>query len=232
MSTHIKFIMVLKIGHRGCGYGPENTLLAFKKALELNVDMIELDVHLCKTKELIVIHDKRVDRTTNGTGFIARKTFKELRKLDAGKKQKISTLEEVLDLVNKKVKVMIELKGRGTAEPVYNIIEKYVKKYSWPYDNFLVVSFHNSELYKFSKLSSHIKVGASFVIPISYFRLAKKVDAYSIQPFFRFVTRSFVRKAHKKGLKVFVWTENDKKSIQKMMKFGVDGIISDFPDLI
>ena len=68
--------MVSKIGHRGAmGYEPENTLLSFKKAIELNVDMIELDVHVCKTGEVVVIHDDKVDRTTNGKGFVLKKTM-------------------------------------------------------------------------------------------------------------------------------------------------------------
>jgi glycerophosphoryl diester phosphodiesterase len=77
--------MLTKIGHRGaCGYAPENTLLSFQKAIELNVDMVELDVYVCKTGELVVIHDEKVDRTTNGHGYVMEKTFEELRSLDAG----------------------------------------------------------------------------------------------------------------------------------------------------
>ena len=76
---------MLKIGHRGAaGYAPENTLLSFQKAMDLGVDMIELDVYVCKTGELVVIHDEKVERTTNGTGYIREKTFSELRSLDAG----------------------------------------------------------------------------------------------------------------------------------------------------
>ena len=98
--------MVTKIGHRGAmGYAPENTLKSFKKALELNVDAIELDVYICKSGELVVIHDDKVNRTTNGKGYVAEKTFKELRALDAGEKEKIPELKEVFDLVNKKVNI-------------------------------------------------------------------------------------------------------------------------------
>jgi len=109
--------MFLKIGHRGAmGYEPENTLRSFKKALDLKVDMIELDVYVCKSDELIVIHDDKVDRTTNGQGYVVNKTFEELRTLDAGKNEKIPTLSEVLNLVNRKAKLNIELKGKKNCQ--------------------------------------------------------------------------------------------------------------------
>ncbi|MBA6363297.1 glycerophosphodiester phosphodiesterase, partial [Colwellia sp. BRX8-8] len=109
------------------GHEPENTLRSFKKALALNVDAIELDVYVCKTGELVVIHDDKVDRTTNGIGYTEDKTFVELRQLDAGKGELIPTLEEVLDLVDKSVIVNIELKGRSTAIATYQVIDKYIK---------------------------------------------------------------------------------------------------------
>ena len=112
---------LLKISHRGaCGYEPENTLASFKKAIEINADMIELDVHVCKTGEVVVIHDEKVNRTTNGKGYVSQKNLESLKKLDAGKGKKIPTLIEVLDLVNKRVKVNIELKGKKTAERLRN----------------------------------------------------------------------------------------------------------------
>ena len=116
---------MIRIGHRGAmGYEPENTLRSFKKALALKVDMIEFDVYVCKTGEVVVIHDDKVDRTTNGKGYVVQKTLQELTSLDAGKGEKIPLLEEALDCINKKVQVNIELKGEGTAEPVYKIIQK------------------------------------------------------------------------------------------------------------
>lgn len=104
---------MLRIAHRGAsGYAPENTLAAFKKALEFDIDVIELDVHLTKDNHLVVIHDKTVNRTTDGKGKVADKTLAELQKLDAGNGEKIPTLQEVLDLVNRKALVSIEIKGK------------------------------------------------------------------------------------------------------------------------
>jgi len=139
--------MFLKIGHRwAAGYEPENTLASFKKAIDLNVDMIELDVYLCKTGELVVLHDPKVDRTTNGIGYIEEKTFEEVRNLDAGKGEKIPTLKEVFELTNRKVKINIELKWAGTAKPVSKLIKEYVENKWREYDDFMISSFDHYEL--------------------------------------------------------------------------------------
>jgi len=122
-----------RIGHRGAkGYEPENTLLSFSKALQLNVDMIELDVHVCKIGDVVVIHDETVEGTTNGTGRVADMTLDDLRKLNADKGQRIPTLQEVLDLVDRRAKVNIELKEEGSVRPVFELLEKYVTERGWP----------------------------------------------------------------------------------------------------
>lgn len=210
------------------GYEPENTLLSFKKALDLQVDVIELDVHLCKTGEVVVIHDDTVDRTTNGKGYVAEKTFQELRSLDAGKGQKIPELQEVLDLIKRKIKINIELKGRETAKPVSEIIEKYVRVKGWQYDNFLVSSFNCRELLEFSKLKPEIKIG--LVTVNASLDLAVKIKAHSVNVRYDAVNEDFVSTAHKKRLMVFAWTVNNSKDIKRIKSYGVDGIFSDFPD--
>ena len=224
--------MILKIGHRGAvGYEPENTLLSFKKAIELNVDMIELDVHVCKTGEVVVIHDDKVDRTTNGKGFVLKKTFQALRALDAGKGQKIPILQEVLDIVDRKAKINIELKGKGTAKPVFGIIEKYVKEKRWSYDDFLISSFNRHELQKFYQLNPKVRLGILIARATTRFRqFAKKINAYSVNAKMKLVNKNFVDDARKKGLRVFVWTVNAFKDIERMKLLEVDGICSDFPD--
>ena len=226
--------MILKIGHRGAmGYEPENTLSSFKKALELNVDMVELDVHVCKTGELVVIHDDKVDRTTNGRGYVIEKKFNELRTLDVGNGEKIPTLEEVLDLINKKIKVNIELKGEGTAKPAFEVIERYVRDRNWKYDDFLISSFNHYELKKFNELNPRTKIGLLIAdMSISYAEFAGKVNAYSVNICIEFINQALVDDIHKRGLKVFVWTVDDLEDIARMKLLGVDGIISNFPDRI
>jgi glycerophosphoryl diester phosphodiesterase len=115
------------IGHRGAsGYEPENTLRSFQKAIDLGVEMIELDVYTCKSGELVVMHDDKVNRTTNGNGYVFNMTLTELKTLDAGKGEKVPTLVEVFDLINKKIAINVELKGEGTAESTAELIQKYI----------------------------------------------------------------------------------------------------------
>lgn len=225
---------MLKIGHRGAmGYEPENTLRSFKKGLELGVDMVELDVYALKTGELVVIHDDKVDRTTDGHGYVMDKTFEEIKSLDAGDGEKIPTLQEVLELVDKKVQVNIELKGEGTAQPVAKVIDQYIKDKGWSGDHFIVSSFDHYELKEFNSLKPEIRIGALITgIPIGYCDYAEKVNAYSVNLNLEFINQKFVDDAHGRGLKVFVYTVNDKDDINRMKDLGVDGLFSNFPDRI
>lgn len=224
--------MFLKIGHRGAmGYAPENTLKSFKKGLELNVDAVELDVYVCKSGELVVIHDDKVDRTTNGHGYVIEKTLAELRSLDAGQWEKIPLLTEVFDLVNRQAKINIELKGTGTAAPVAKLIEEYVANKNWKYEDFVVSSFNHYELLVFNKLIPQIAIGALITgIPIGYAEFAEKVNATSVNLNIEFINQEFVDDAHQRGLKVFVFTGNDQDDIKRMKQLGVDGMFSNFPD--
>jgi glycerophosphoryl diester phosphodiesterase len=223
---------ILKIGHRGAmGHEPENTIRSFKKAIELNVDAIELDVYVCKTGELVVIHDDKVDRTTNGLGYTQDKTFAELRQLDAGKGEVIPTLEEVLDFVDKRVMVNIELKGRNTAIATYQVIDKYIKKHAWSALDFMVSSFDHHELNKFKQLAPQIPIGALLDgIPLSYSDCAVQLNAQSINLSLDFINQDFVNHAHNNGLKVYVYTVNDYDDIAEMEKLNIDGIFCNFPE--
>lgn len=108
---------MMLMGHRGAkALEPENTLLSIKRALEIGVDAVEIDVHLTKDQEIVVIHDSTVDRTTNRTGPVGSYTLEDIRKLDAGKGEKIPTLVEVIGLTKGKAKLVIELKEKGTEE--------------------------------------------------------------------------------------------------------------------
>jgi glycerophosphoryl diester phosphodiesterase len=224
--------MFLKIGHRGAaGYGPEDTLLSFKKALELNVDMFDLDVHICKTGELVVIHDEKVDRTTNGQGYVIDKTLAELKTLDAGQGEKIPSLVEVLDFIDKKVRINIELKSVGTAKLVSKLIKDYVKDKNWQYTDFFVSSFNHYELKEFSELTPAVEIGALITgIPIGLAGFAEKIKATAVNLNVEFINQEFIADAHRRGLKVFVFTVDDPDDIKKMKQLGVEGIFSNFPD--
>jgi len=227
------------IGHRGAmGYEPENTLLSFQKAIDLQVDMIEFDVHHCQSGELVVIHDEKVNRTTDGQGFVAKKTLVELKELDAGKGEKIPTLEEALDLIDKQVKVNIELKGKNTAEATLKIIQKYIgsslarNEKNWTYNDFLVSSFDSPQLEILRDLDKDIDLAVAIdADPLDYIEFSQRLKAYSIHPIVKRTDKKFVELAHQNNLKVFVWTV-DPKEVQRMKEIGVDGIFMNYPDKI
>ena len=223
---------MLTIGHRGaCGYEPENTLLSFSRALQLHVDVIELDVHVCRSGEIVVIHDEKVDRTTNGRGYVRDKVLDELKTLDAGNGERIPTLQEVLDLVDSKAKVNIELKGAGTAQPVFRLIEKYVKECGWSCSDFLISSFNQDELQEFKKLSNEYRIGVLVRdVSTGFIEFAEKVGAYSVNVCIDAISKNLVDDAHRRGMRVFVWTADSTEDIRRMKCIGVDGIASDYPD--
>jgi len=216
------------IGHRGaCYYEPENTLRSFKKALKLKCKFIECDVRLSKDKELIIIHDKTLDRTTNGKGLVKNYTLKELKKFNAGKNEKIPTLQEYINLLKNKAIMVIELK-----ENVVSEIVKVIKKNKIQ-DKVILVSFHDSYLRKIKKLNKNIKTGFLSVRPLLTLKRAKFCKADLIGIYHKFLKKKFIEKAHKNNLKVFVYVrinENpNKKYIKKLINLGLDGIALNKP---
>lgn len=220
---------MLCIGHRGArGHEPENTLRSVQRALKLGADAVEIDVRVID-HELIVFHDATLRRTTNGRGRLTRKTFAELRALDAGKGERIPTLREVLDAVGRRGMINIELKGRGTAGPVAALIREYVRERGWQFSDFLVSSFHRRELRELAQ--SEIPLGILFKRFAGRFApVAAELGACAIHPNLRYVNRRLVERAHASGLKVFVYTVNRPRDIARMKALGVDGLFTDFPE--
>ena len=229
MKTHRLFCF----GHRGAGgYEPENTLRSVRKALELGADGIEVDAYWVDG-HLMVIHDDTLNRTTNGTGPIADKSFAYLRSLDAGKGEQIPTLEEVCDTVNRRAVVNVELKGPGTAAPVVKVIEHYVKTRGWKYQDFLVSSFDHEQLQTAKSLGAEIRIGALIDKKSrDLAAFAERMGAWSLHAGKRQVTPELVADAHQRGLKVFVYTINKPAEFATMRELGVDGVFTDFPDRV
>jgi len=219
----------LVIGHRGAaGHEPENTLRSIQKALELGAGAVEFDVH-CLEGRLVVFHDSTLERTTNGRGLLARTPFAQLRELDAGQGERIPTLEEVCEVVNRRAKLHIELKGPGTALPVAETLDRYVREQGWHYDDFLVSSFHHDELAQL--IGRSIPLGILFSnSPARFAPLAEKLGAYSIHCKAAYATPALLDQAHRFGLKVFVYTVNDPVEIARLRDLGVDGVFTDFPE--
>lgn len=222
----------LKIGHRGAkGHLAENTLESIQKALEIGVDAIEIDVHKCASGELWVIHDFTLDRTTDGSGEIAKRPAEVIKKLRIEGRYKIPLLTEVLDLIEGKCMINIELKGLNTAEPVCKIVKDKIKSGSWQYSDFIISSFQKNELFETRKLDSEIPIAVLSKASVpEAIELGKKLKAVAIHPSLGIITRDNTKLSQEAGFKVNVWTVNEREDIRRMIDFGVDGIISDYPN--
>lgn len=225
---------MLKIGHRGArGYEPENTLIGFQKAIDLHVDRIEFDVHLSSDGEIMVIHDETIDRTTNGKGAVNQFSLPELKRFQIEKNQRIPTLTEVLNLIDQRCDVNIELKSYETADKVVDLIEKFIVKKHWNYGQFVVSSFDWTALQQVVLLNWEIRIGVLTETDLDLaVAFAKFIQAKSIHPYHHLLTAENTAQLQEKGFEVFPWTVNEPEDIKKIKSFNVNGIISDFPDRI
>ncbi len=223
---------LLKIGHRGAkGYVTENTLDSIKKAMDFGVDGVEIDVHVCKTGELVVFHDFTLDRLTNGTGEIGKFTLNELKQLKVEDQFEIPTLTEVLELINNAFLINIELKGERTGHPTALIIEDFLANKNWSIDNFIVSSFLEKELLDVFNHNPNIPLGVLTKASVNQaIILAKKINAKAIHPNFALLSKGNVKDTQEAGFMVNTWTVNTKQAIKRMKSYNVDAIISDFPD--
>ena len=225
---------LLIIGHRGAkGHAPENALISFQKALDFGVDGIELDVHLSADNQIMVIHDETVNRTTNGDGFLNQLSLQELKALRIADAHQIPTLAEVLDLVDRKIFINIELKGKDTAKPVLALIEKYIATKNWRYESFLISSFDWNALQEVHQLNPKIALGVLTETDVDLaIGFAEFIKAKSIHPYFHLLNKENTMLMQQKGFQVFPWTVNEPEDIQKIKSYTVNGIITDFPDRI
>ncbi len=221
-------VNMIIMGHRGAAaLEPENTLLSITRAIEIGVDAVEIDIHLSKDKELVVIHDSTVDRTTNGTGPVSSYTLNEIKELDAGKGETVPTLQEVIDLIENKVSLVIELKQAGTEKGVFELIKRNNIE-----DNVYVISFWHRLVKTVKKMDSCIKTGILLVgCPVDT-SIATHASADALVMKYTFVDREFVEIAHKEGLKVFIWNIDELRLVKPYADMGVDGIGSNDPRVL
>jgi len=220
--------ILLKIGHRGASaYEPENTLSSFRRAIELGVDAVELDVRKTKDNEIVVIHNVDVNKTTDGSGSVSELTLEEIKRFVTEKGEKIPTLEEVLDSVGKRVKILVELKETGIEEQVLGLIRG-----KGLIENVVIISFHEDALRKVRELDGEVATGLIYVRHKNPIRAALELKAEYLLSLYRFTHSANVKKAHEKGLKVIVWTINNEEEVAEYRKKGVDGIATDRPDIL
>ena len=235
------------IGHRGASaYYPENTMSAFKAAYDMGAEMIELDILLSKDGIPVVIHDETLDRTTNGTGFVADYTLKELRKLDAGhwfgqehSGEQIPTLEEVIEFAKGKIALNIEIKTEavtdelsgGIEEKALNLVKKHgIEEYV------LFSSFDYRAISHLKELDVDISVALLYEKRQSARRIPSKLIRDYNADAFNCSHRQFSKKwsedAQKHDIPVFVYTVNKQRQMKKVIRRGASGIFSDKPDLL
>lgn len=223
---------IICIGHRGAmGYEPENTLRSFAKAVELGADMVELDARITKDGYIVVIHDESVDNITHGkySGYVRDMTLQELRKIEFEYGEKIPTLNEVIEFcIDKQVGVNIEVKDKNIEKNIYNIISSY--NYL---DKTLISSFDYNTLYKFKEIDSDLKLGLLFDENEElWYKKALSLGVYSINPIYTKIDKHMIDDAHFLGIKVIAWTVNKRENMEILKDYGVDGIITDFPDIL
>lgn len=230
----------LVIAHRGASSdAPENTIAAFELALEQGADGIELDVHLSKDDHPVVIHDFTLERTTDGIGPVRERTVRELKRLDGGgwhsrifRGQRIQTLQEVLERFRDRTRFWIELKGGsglypGIEERVVAMIEIYEVL-----DRSLVQSFDHAALGRTRALNREIKLGALVAQPPLPPAWSIPAGADAVCPGVHLVTEDAVRALSGAGLDCYVWTVNEPAQMDRLVGWGVSGIITDRPGLL
>lgn len=223
------------IAHRGISeLKPENTLSAIDLALQTNIPAVELDVHLLRDngrEHLVVIHDRYVDGTTNGTGRVTDYSFNQLRNLDAGAGERIPTLREALALINGRCLVNIELKTEGTVELVIEEIHYACSHFHFALDDFLVSSFDHPLLVECAKLHPTLKLAALIShIPHNISALIDGLPIVSVNMSINCINAQIVKQIHASKLKVFVYTVDKKQDIAQLLEYGVDGIFSNHPE--
>ena len=222
----------LVIGHRGAmGHVTENTLASVQKAMDLGVDMIEIDVFEIKSKEIVVFHDETVDALTTGGGPIEEFNIVDLNQLRLAGGHQIPMLQDVLKLIDNRVPLNIELKGKNTAPRVQAIVKYYVEKKGWSKENFIISSFHWEALREMRALDPEIAIAVlTEENPTDALSVAKELRAVAINPWFKKLTEEQVREIQNEGFKVFTYTVNEPEDIALMKAWEVDGIFTNFPE--
>lgn len=230
----------LIFAHRGASdIAPENTLAAFQAALDVGADGIELDVTRCATGEIVVIHDETVDRTTNGTGRVSSLPFYALRELDAGSwfgsqfaGERVPMLQEVLDRFGHRLRINIEIKGQslrgdGLEEEIAEMIRaRSLQK------KVILSSFNPAALMRARRVAPELRRGLLYAPDFPFYSriwALPLVRPEALHPQYTLVDERLVRWAHGRGLRVAAWTVDEPQAMERMIRLGVDMIITNHP---
>ncbi len=227
---------ILVVGHRGAmGHVLENTIESVQKAVELNVDGIEIDVFKSKTGELVVYHDPFLSRLSNSNAFIEQISLDSIKKVELIGGYFIPTLTEIIDIIPEKIFLNIELKGQDTSFETNKIITNYLKTYNFPISKFIISSFRWDELKKIRSINKDIPI-AILVDSLhkinDAIKLAKQINAFALNPNKNFITKEIVNNIQSNNIKVYPYTINTPRNIRRVRSMGVDAIITDYPERI
>jgi len=239
---------MLKIGHRGAkGYALENTLPSIEKAIALGVDMVELDVRITKDKHPVIIHSIRLGALNKKYSRVSRHTLGELKALKIKGEGTIPTLGEVLEVVNNRIGLNLELKVKNSAQ----VVVQTLRDYKVDFAKIMIASNHPSEIKAVEALEPNIATALVFrsvnafnlwfvldflailFLPLTKYYIAwlvKSCRADYLNINYRLLDRKKVALLKKQGVKICAWTVNSQRKIDYLKRLGIDGIITNYPD--
>lgn len=219
---------MLIYGHRGASaIEPENTLRAFRRALEMGVEGLEFDIQVTADRVPVILHDRELGRTTNGSGAVDRLTFTELRRLDAGQGECVPTLEEALDLVGDRVHLDIEIKQGGIEHEVLDVLARH-QDARWT-----ISSFDWTSLERLRALSSEADLWLlAVVVSDALFHTARRLHASGVSLHHSGLNEATSRRLRDAGLDIVIWTVNDVTEAARVRELGAHGLCTDDPESI
>ena len=227
------------LGHRGAmGHAPENTMASFAKAIELQADMTELDIHLSKDGELIVIHDSSVDRTTNGKGLVCDLTLEQIKNLDAGSwfapecaGQRVTVLGEVMEFIKGKIDLNVEVKAPGVYPGIIDRLIEEIERHDMV-DSVVVSSFQRPYLHELRRKAPHIKVALLYSKAFDEPWQEAVDQGWYLHQHMSLVDSRLVDEAHARGILVRAWNPNKAEEMRPLIKLGVDGVGTNYPEIL
>lgn len=237
--------MPLVLAHRGANkVAPQNTIPAFRKALEFNADGIETDVHLSKDGEVVICHNYTVDETSNGKGFVDEMTLAELRQLDFGSYFNkdfsgvtLPTLSELLDVVQGMSLINIEIKPPRTNNDLVKKVVEEIHKYGIE-KNSIVSCFNPECIRQVKEIDKNIKTALLYeddelgneIMTFGVAKYCQQLNADAAHPHRKLITHKEILELHNLGMAVNPWTVNLEEDIVRLTEWGCDALISDVPD--
>ena len=232
---------MLKIAHRGVsGLAPENTRAAFKKAIDCGMDMIELDLQMSKDGHFVICHDFNLKRIAGVDALVSELKLSELKDLDIGSwydetffKERMMTLEEVIKLTKNKIKLNLEYKIPipNYKETVARLIDLLVK--FGVEEEVLISSFNHNVIKYLKKYKLNLETAIlSYALAVNPVNLLVDAKADVFNAHYLLANQQLVNQIQTAGYKINIWTVNQPKLIEKFKSFGVDGIMTDYPDLL